>query len=153
MYSIEIKIAIEVNRAVLVVMTIPTLGFNKDNVEEVIVEPDPIENSVKIRLKIYTTRCGWWQILLYKLLRPDFILFGKQISAQDGKCNKRSFWKYQRRKMYFCWIGQLVKNICLFGTYRRTGFNCWEGGAIIPEGFLETIVCASDWLMLNLVFW
>ena len=41
MYSFVIKIAKEVNRAVLLEMIIPTLGLTIDRVEVVIVETDP----------------------------------------------------------------------------------------------------------------
>ena len=46
MSSLVFKIALEVNRAEIPVAIIPTLGFNNDNVDVVIAEPDPIKNSV-----------------------------------------------------------------------------------------------------------
>ena len=41
MYSFVIKIAIDVNKAVELVNTIPIVGFINDIVEVVIVDPDP----------------------------------------------------------------------------------------------------------------
>ena len=46
MYSVVIKIAIEVNRAVELVTMIAALGFNIANVLELVVKADPNENSV-----------------------------------------------------------------------------------------------------------
>ena len=48
MYSIVIEIAIDVRRAVLLDMIIPTLGLTIDSVLEVIVEADPNKISVII---------------------------------------------------------------------------------------------------------
>ena len=41
MYSFAIKIAIDVNKAVELVNTLPIVGFINDIVEVVIVDPDP----------------------------------------------------------------------------------------------------------------
>ena len=41
MYSFVIKIAIDVNKAVELVNTLPIVGFINDIVEVVIVDPDP----------------------------------------------------------------------------------------------------------------
>ena len=46
MYSLVITIAIEVNRAVEEVNTIPRLGFSNDIVEVVIADPEPDKISV-----------------------------------------------------------------------------------------------------------
>ena len=46
MYSLVIKIAILLKKAVPDEITIPTLGFEIDNVELVIILPDPIKISV-----------------------------------------------------------------------------------------------------------
>ena len=46
MYSLVIKIAILVNKAVEEVNTIPMLGLNNGIVEVVIADPDPNETSV-----------------------------------------------------------------------------------------------------------
>ena len=46
MYSFVIKMAIDVNRAVIFVTTIPTLGFIKDIVDEVIAQLDSFELMV-----------------------------------------------------------------------------------------------------------
>ena len=48
MYSLVIKIAILVNKAVEEVNTIPILGFNNDIVEVPIADPDPTNISVII---------------------------------------------------------------------------------------------------------
>ena len=42
-YSFVINIAIDVNRAVLLGVTIPTLESNSDKVLDVIADPDPVE--------------------------------------------------------------------------------------------------------------
>ena len=47
-YSFVIKIAIDVNKAVEEVNTIPMLGFINDIVEVPIADPDPIKISVTI---------------------------------------------------------------------------------------------------------
>ena len=46
MYSFVIKIAILVNRAVLDDIILPAPGIINPNVEELIVEPDPINNNI-----------------------------------------------------------------------------------------------------------
>ena len=48
MYSFVIKIAMDVDRAVLLEITMPTLGFIKPIVEVPIADPDPIKISVII---------------------------------------------------------------------------------------------------------
>ena len=48
MYSFVINIAIDVNKAVLDEILIPTPGLIKPNVELPIADPDPIKISVKI---------------------------------------------------------------------------------------------------------
>ena len=46
MYSFVIKIAMDVRRAAELAKTMPILGLIIDNVEVVIAEPDPKNNSV-----------------------------------------------------------------------------------------------------------
>ena len=48
MYSFVIKTAMFVNKAVLLVSTIPKLGLKNDFVEVVIADPDPNKSSVII---------------------------------------------------------------------------------------------------------
>ena len=49
MYSVVIRTAIDVIRAVLLATIEPTLGFNGDNEDDVIAEQDPVQISEKIR--------------------------------------------------------------------------------------------------------
>ena len=53
MYSFEIKIAIDGNKAEELVNTIPMLGFINDFVEEVIAEPAPNKISVIINKTLF----------------------------------------------------------------------------------------------------
>ena len=59
MYSFVIKIAIDDNKAVELVNTLPMLGFIKDIAEVIIADPDPnkisvtINNTLKIFFKIF----------------------------------------------------------------------------------------------------
>ena len=55
MYSILIKIAIDVNKAVELVNTITMLGFIIDIVDVEIAEPDPIKISVIIIIFLIKT--------------------------------------------------------------------------------------------------
>ena len=48
MYSLVIKTAMDVRRAVELVKNLPILGFINDIVEVSIADPDPIKNSVII---------------------------------------------------------------------------------------------------------
>ena len=63
MYSFVIKIAIDFNKAVLLVNTKPMLGFSIDDVEVVIAERDPNNTSVII-INIF---------FLFKLLSFSYI--------------------------------------------------------------------------------
>ena len=60
MYSFVIKIAILVNKAVLLEIIIPAAGLINPNVEELIADPDPIRisliiNNVFFYLNFYTS--------------------------------------------------------------------------------------------------
>ena len=60
LFSIVIKRALDVTRAVLPVMTIPTLGFNIDYTGDVFAEPDPLRNSMTIRSIFYSFKFPWF---------------------------------------------------------------------------------------------